>query len=235
VETSLHRDLKAFYAGDGAQFEVPLAGYRVDVIHAGRLIEIQHGKLAAIRDKVRALLESHDVLVVKPIIVAKHLLKRPQKDGPVLQRRRSPLRGSVLDVFLELVHFTNVFPHPRLTLDVALVAVEEDRYPGHGRRRRWRRNDFQVADQRLVEVREVHRFSTAAELAALIDCRLPQPFHTQHLAEGLSLPRWKAQQIAYCLAKMGGLAQTGKTGNTRLYTFAQPRPRRRSRKSREAG
>ena len=45
----------------------------------------------------------------------------------------------MLDLFEELVHFTRVFPHPRLTLEVVLVEIEEWRYPGHGRRRRWRR------------------------------------------------------------------------------------------------
>ena len=40
------------------------------------------------------------------------------------------------DLFDDLVHFTRVFPHRRLTLEVPLVDIEEWRYPGHGRRRR---------------------------------------------------------------------------------------------------
>ena len=58
METSLHRDLKTLYAGKDAQFEVSLGGYRIDVMSGGRLVEIQHGSLAAIRDKVQALLNA---------------------------------------------------------------------------------------------------------------------------------------------------------------------------------
>lgn len=58
METSLHRDLKTVYADQDAQFEVPLGQYRIDVVNGCELVEIQHGALAAIRDKVRELLES---------------------------------------------------------------------------------------------------------------------------------------------------------------------------------
>ena len=53
AETSLHRDLKALYAGDGhaARREVRWGDYRIDVVTADELVEIQHGSLAAIRGK----------------------------------------------------------------------------------------------------------------------------------------------------------------------------------------
>ncbi|MBN2295472.1 MAG: hypothetical protein JXM70_23785, partial [Pirellulales bacterium] len=122
-------------------------------------------------------------------------------------------------------YFTRVFPHKRLTLEVPLVEVEEWRYPGHGRRRRRRDNDFQVEDQRLVCVHETHRLRTARDLAALVCDRLhsgplPRPFHTGHLAESLEVRRWIAQRIAYCLRKMGAIHQVGKNGNSCLYEFA---------------
>ena len=90
METSLHRDLKTLYAGQDAQFEVSLDGYRIDVVSGGRLVEIQHGSLAAIRDKVRSLLEDHSVVVVKPIVVQKLLVKRASKGGPVTCAAHEP-------------------------------------------------------------------------------------------------------------------------------------------------
>jgi hypothetical protein len=220
METSLHRQLKLLYAGRKAQNEVSLAGYRIDAIARGRLIEIQHGALGAIRDKVRHLLESHRVTIVKPIIATKVLVKQTEKGGEVLTRRVSPKRGQLLDLFDELVHFTNVFPHRGLTLEVLLVEVEELRYPGHGRRRRWRENDHQVEDQRLLAIHGKHRLKTAADLARLVRCPLPSPFHTGHLADSLGVKRWSAQRIVYCLQRMGSLLQVGKDGNARLFQFA---------------
>ncbi len=220
METSLHRELKTFYAGTDAQFEVPLGEYRIDVVSNGMLVEIQHGSLAAIRDKVKTLLHQHDVLVVKPIVVRKLLVKRSAKEGEILHRRLSPKRGGIWDLFDDLVHFTQVFPHKRLTLDVPLVDIEEWRHPGHGRRRRWRVNDHEVEDQKLLRVHAVHRFQTAADLRALIVNPLPASFHTGDLAELLGIRRWVAQRIAYCFRKMGVVRELGKQGNTRLYEFA---------------
>jgi len=217
METSLHRDLKTLYAGEEARFEVALGNYRIDVVSGDHLVEIQHGSLSAIRDKVRKLLVRHRVLVVKPIVVRKLLVKQAAKGGRVTDRRMSPKRGRLLDLFDELIYFTRVFPHQRLVLEVPLVDIEEWRYPGHGRRRRWRANDHQVEDQKLVAVREVHRLRTASDLRRLIACPLPQPFHTGHLAESLGIERWEAQRIAYCLRKIGTLRQIGKRGNALLY------------------
>jgi hypothetical protein len=221
METSLHRQLKSLYAEPGGQLEVPVGGYRVDVVRDDRLVEIQHGSLAAIRDKVRRLLRTHRVLVVKPIAVRRLLVKRSAEGGPVVGRRLSPKRGRLLDVFDELVHFMGVFPHRRLTLEVLLVELEEWRYPGHGQRRRWRRRDHQVEDQRLVAVCQRHRFRTPRDLAKLVAGPLPRPFHTGHMAELLGVDRWVAQRIAYCFHRMAAIRQAGKQGNTRLYRWAK--------------
>lgn len=229
METSLHRSLKTLYAGPDARFEAPVDGYRIDVVCAGRLVEIQHGHLAAIRDKVRKLLTRHEVTVVKPVVAGKLLVKLDGPGGQVVERRRSPKRGSILDLFHELVHFTQVFPHERLTLDVPLIEVEEWRYPGHGRRRRWRAHDHQVEDQRLAAVEATWRLRTAADVAALLGDPLPQPFHTADLAQAVGVPRWIAQRIAYCLRKIGATREVGKQGNTRLYEWAGRATRRKRR------
>jgi hypothetical protein len=222
METSLHRALKQFYMTEGAATEVKLGRYRIDVIRDAELVEIQHGSLAAIRDKIRSLTAEHDVRVVKPIVVRKTLIKRARKNGKVVGRRMSPKRGAMVDLFDELIYFRRVFPHPRLTLDVVLVDVEEWRYPGHGRRR-WRRpNAFQVEDQRLLEVHEVRTFRTGDDLIALLPPKLPAPFHSGHVAEQLGIARWIAQRIVYCLREMAIVRQVGKLGNTRLYELEKP-------------
>jgi hypothetical protein len=218
METSLHRQLKAHYAQDPSQTEVVLENYRIDAIRGGRLIEIQHGSLGAIRDKIADLLENHLVTVVKPIVALKHLVKLDERGGQVVDRRRSPKRGTLLDVFDELVYFTRVFPHRRLRLEVALVEVEELRYPGHGKRRRRREKDFQVEDQRLVEIIQTLPIRTLADLRRMLPAGLPSHFHTGHLAEGLGVRRPVAQKMAYCLRETGAIHRVGKQGNAVLYS-----------------
>jgi hypothetical protein len=217
METSLHRQLKERYAEGGGLTEQRLGRYRIDVVRGLQLVEIQLASLSAIRDKIKALLKKHDVLVVKPIIVRKHLIKRKREGGQIVSRRRSPKQRTLLDIFEELVHFTRVFPHKRLTLEVLLVEIEEHRYPGHGRRRRWREDDHEVEDQHLLEVHGVHEFRSAADLCQMLPPGLPQPFHTGHIADGLSVDRWIAQRIAYCLRNTGALKQVGKLRGAWLY------------------
>jgi hypothetical protein len=231
VETSLHRQLKQLYAGRQARTEVVLDGYRIDAVSRGRLIEIQHGSLAAIRDKICKLCENHRVLVVKPIVREKLLVRLNAPDGAEVHRRKSPKRGKLLDVFDELVYFTRSFPHPRLSLEVVLVDIEEYRYPGHGRRRRWRENDHVVADQRLVSIGQTVRLRSALDLLKLLPSRIPVEFHTGLLAESCGVRRYTAQRIAYCLREMKAIEQVGKQGNSLMYRLPQRKARTRSEKS----
>ena len=93
-----------------------------------------------------------------------------------------------------------------------------------------------LADQAAVEP-PAAQGHTAAELRAansleslvpqnleLPQLRIPdtleEPFHTGQLAEAMSIPRWRAQQIAYCLRKSQALTECGKRVNARLYQRA---------------
>jgi hypothetical protein len=221
METSLHKQLKLLYAADTGQMESVLGKYRIDVQADDELIEIQHGSLAAIRPKIRQLLRKHQVRVVKPIIARKWLVRQDERGGTVLGRRKSPKQGKLLDVFDELIYFKELFPHRRLTVEVLLVEMEEWRYPGHGRRRRWRENDFEVEDQKLLTVEDRFELGTADDLRKILKVRLPRQFHTGHLAEKLTISRWLAQRIAYCLRHAGTAREVGKQGNALLYEFTR--------------
>jgi hypothetical protein len=220
METTLHRQLKALYAGPEGCIEQRVEGFRIDAVRGGTLVEIQHGGLAAIRGKIARLLARHDVLVVKPLVASKLIVRLNRKGGREVARRLSPKQATPLDLFHELVHFTQVFPHPRLTLEAPLVEVIEHRHPGHGRRRRWRKDDHVVADQRLLAVNGVLRLHTAADPLSLLPCELPPQFDTRQLAELLQIRRWIAQRIAYCLRQTGAASVLGKAGNTLLYQRA---------------
>src|SRR5262245_4389124 len=170
--------------------------------------------------KTRALLETHDVIVVKPLAALKLILRLKRRNGPVASRRTSPRHETIHDIFQDLVHFVGVYPHPRLTLEVLLTEQEETRIP---KRRRWYRSkDYSVADRRLVAVRNRHTLRTAADLAALLPAGLEEPFTTADVAQQAKIPRWLAQKMAYCLRKVGAITTVGKQRGAVLYRMASP-------------
>ncbi len=222
METTLHRQLKALYAGRVARCEQWVDGYRIDAIFRGRLIEVQQASLSALRGKVRDLVQSHSVLVVKPLFTNKVILRRDPQTQQIISRRLSPQHESVWDLFLDLVHFVDVFPHPRLTLEVVLTEVEEHRIDKPHRRRRHKQ--YVVADRCLTEIGEKFRFRTAADLLRLLPESLQEEFTTAELAAATGLPRWWAQKVAYCLRKTNAVTTIGKRRHAWLY--ARPARRR---------
>ena len=215
METTLHRQLKALYAVDSSQQEVTVDGYRIDAVADGRLVEIQYGSLGAIRDKIRALLAGHSVLVVKPLAARKFLVKRSRKGGRVKSSRYSPSRKTYFHLFDDLVHFVDVFPHPRLTLEVVLTEQEEHRLPSRKRRRFSK--DYRVEDRLLRSVDGRLQLRRVEDLAAMLPAGLAEPFSTADIAREADIPRWLAQKMAYCLRKTGAAEMAGKQGNALLY------------------
>ncbi|MDA1178747.1 MAG: hypothetical protein O2931_08125, partial [Planctomycetota bacterium] len=185
MESSLHHDLKRHYCGDTGQVEVSLSGYRIDVVRNGVLIEIQHASLGSIRHKILQLLKQHTVHVVKPILARKRLVKLSRRHGKICDTRMSPQRKTILDLFGELVYFTQVFPHPRLVLEAVLVEVEEIRYPRRGAPRRGSRRDFRVQDLKLLRLQQSVCLRTNQDLLQLLPEDLVEPFDTQQLASAL--------------------------------------------------
>jgi hypothetical protein len=225
------------YAGELGRTEVRVGKFRVDAVAPkadGRseLIEIQHGSLWAIRDKVRQLLARHPVRVVKPIIRRKRLVTCSEAGGPVVGQRLSPRVGQFLELFDELIYFTQVLPHKNLTLDVPLVDIEEWRLPCDGRRggrrRRWRKQ-FVVEDQKLLSIEATVQISAAADLRRLLTVVPTTPFHTADLARALKVERWVAQRITYVLRKVGAAKTVGKQRGAWLYEWRPAEKVRRRR------
>ena len=80
-----------------------------------------------------------------------------------------------------------------------------------------------MEDQKLIAVHQTHQFQVSADVARLVNCSLPRPFHAGQLAESLGVHRWMAQRIAYCLRQTGAVREVGKQGrdyhNARLAEY----------------
>lgn len=211
-EGSLHVALKDRYAKQGDRFEVPLDGFVIDICRPDMLVEIQTSSFAAMGRKFDSLLDEHRVLLVHPIAVETYLSR------PGRKLRKSPHRGSILDVFDELVSVPTLLDHPNLMLDVVLVSVvsvqEKDRRIRRGR------GGFRTIDRELRAVLDVRRFADADGLAELLPAELPHEFTTADIASRAGVSRELAQRMAFCFRALGVIADVGRTKAGIHYSLA---------------
>jgi hypothetical protein len=212
---SLHASLKEWYSEPGDLIEAWVDGYRIDIVRGDLLIEIQTTGFGALRDKLQDLLQRHPVRLIHPIPVEKWLVKKPASGIGRPTRRKSPKKGSLLDLFSELVSFPGFLAEDNLGLEVLLTREEEVRH--HDPNKAWRRRGWVVEQRRLIDVVETHLFDSPDQLSTLLPPDLPQQFTTADLADALGRPRRLAQQMAYCLREMDLLAQVGRRQRSVLY------------------
>jgi hypothetical protein len=167
---------------------------------------------------VKQLVKSHPLTVVKPLAAKKFIVKRKKPEGKILSQRYSPKKESLLQLFEELVHFKDLFPHENLIIEVLLTEQVEHRVPKK-KSRRWRK-DYKVLDRELTNIHSRVSVATSEDLLGLLPGLPDEPFTTKELAESCSVPRWLAQKIAYCLRKAGSIGVSGKQGNALEYRYA---------------
>jgi hypothetical protein len=214
-EKPLHASLKQWCAEPGDRFEVPVDRYVIDVVRDDLLIEVQTGGFSSMRKKLRRLLDlNHRVQVVHPIPVTKTIV-RLNDDGEVIGRRKSPKRGTALDVFAELVYITELLDHPGLHIRVVLTT--EDEYRRHDPDRAWRRKGWVVQERRLTGVEETIDICGSQDLAAMLPGAIPGRFTTADVTGLTGCSQRIAQQMMYCLRHTEAIEISGKQGNAIEY------------------
>ncbi|MGB3713917.1 MAG: hypothetical protein WA996_05745 [Candidatus Promineifilaceae bacterium] len=215
-ESSLHADLKEWYAGPGDRIEVEVDGYHIDLVRADELIEIQTGNFRAIKAKLEKLLGSHRVRLVYPI-AQERWINRTDKRGRLLKRRKSPKRGRIEDLFDPLVSIPAIITKPGFTLEI-LVMQEDVIWQDDGRGS-WRRKGWSVADRRLISVVETISLEWPVSYRALLPPDLPNSFTNRDLADALKMRIGLAQKMTYCLSRMNVISCTGRRSRSNLYTI----------------
>ncbi len=214
-ERSLHAALKRWYARPGDRLEEKVDGFLIDICRAGLLVEIQTRNFSAVKHKLTRLSNEHPVLLVYPIAREKWIVRLAADGLTQLSRRKSPKRGSRFQLFEELVSLPELMTRRNFSLEVLLIREEEVRREvGKGGRRR---GGWTLFDRRLIDVVERLFLTSPGDFRTFLPTSLPEPFTTSDLANALGKPRYLAQQMCYCLRKMGTINVVGKRRNALLY------------------
>ncbi|TFG09564.1 hypothetical protein EU538_04705 [Candidatus Thorarchaeota archaeon] len=196
--------------------EVEVDGYVIDIVRNDLLIEIQTTNFSAIKGKLWDLLQRHRVRLVYPVIAEKHIIKETPDGSKVIDRRLSPKRESIHDVFYEMVYLPRFIERPNFSIHVVVVKAEEiRRRDGRGS---WRRRGWSIIDTELVEVIDSQLFEKPSDLVRLIPGDLDCPFTNSELAEYIGRPAALARKMTYTLRKLGVLRLVGKRGRAHLHS-----------------
>lgn len=217
AERSLHSQIKKIYWKPGDRFEAKVDGKIVDILKEnGEVIEVQTRNIGKIQAKALALSRSgRRVRIVYPIAVEREIRRLDPATDELVSTRRSPKRGTMYELFTELVHAPGLIAAKNITIEVLLVKTAETRKnDGTGS---WRRRGDRTIDSELVEVLGSQSFRTAAQWLAFLPKRLSPPWSSTALASALDIPAVRARQILYCLAKAGLVSEIGRRGRTKLY------------------
>jgi hypothetical protein len=213
-ECSLHSEIKKVYSLPGDQFEVKLGNYIVDILRENLLIEVQTKNFSALKEKLRVLTENHQVRLVYPL-AEKKWITHVTKDQVVLNRRKSPKKGRLTDLFRELVMIPYMIGEENFSLEVLFIDEEEVRCDdGRGS---WRRRGVSIKERKLLKVNVRILFQTKADYLKILPEGLNEVFTNRELAKLAKISVRTARQITYCLRKGGVVQLAGKKGRELVF------------------
>ncbi len=205
-------------AQDGDLIEHPVDGYIIDVVREPLLIEIQTKNFGAMKRKLATLLPQHPIHLIHPIAQEKWILKLPKNKGDKFDRRKSPKRGNIYELFREMLRIPNLMNDPNFSLEVLLIQEEEvRRFDG---KKGWRRRGWVIEERRLLDIVDSHLFESKEDFSKLLPPELPAEFTTAVLAKTCRITRNLAQKMAYTLRHMGVIEPVGKDGRSILYKIS---------------
>ena len=215
-ESSLHRTLKYRYTGPGGKTEVTVGEFVADGIRKdGEYIEIQTGSFAPLKKKVKELAAIGKIRIVHPIAVTKKI-EVYDKDGSFLYRRKSPVHGSLWNIFDTLMHAPELPLIRNVRIEVALIDITEKRInDGKGRRRR---KGISIKDKALSAWHEGILLEKLSDYLRFVPFKKKEEFTVPLLAERAGIDKDTARKALYVLTKLKVVKRIGKKDAAWLYT-----------------
>ena len=234
-ERTLHKTLKSLYSiEENFKTEVECDGKIYDIVDdKGNIIEIQTKNVSKLLDKTNCALEKgRKIKIVYPVILKKNI-ELYDSDGKRISKRKSPVQGSIYDMFHEITGLYPVLLKKGFSLDVLEIMITEQRIrtaepvQSSNGRRRFRRN-WNKTDKKLEEIVNSHTFKKASDYLALIPETCLPDFSAKELAASLqadtSLPQSAARQahlIIWVLSHMNLLELKEIKNRSHYYCIAK--------------
>jgi hypothetical protein len=218
-EKTLHAIVKLYIEPDTARHELRIGPFFVDVLSEGRIYEIQTRQFGKLGSKLPVLLGTGPVTIVYPMPARKWLSWVDPETGAVSKRRLSPRRGSILDIFAELVYIKPFLCHPNLS--ILILQIDLDEYRLLNGWSRDKKRGSRRSDRVPLHLEKEVLISDPSSYARLMPPDLPSVFTSASLAKAASVSSSLARTILNVLLSARVAVICGKQGRSRLYRLIQ--------------
>lgn len=220
MEKSVHAVLKKYYAPDEEAMEVKAEGFVADICYGDKIIEIQTKQFYRLRRKLEAYLPKYDVTIVYPVAETLYLQYVDTETGQVTNRRKSPKKGSIYDVFAELYAIRQYLKEPGLHLIITCMEIEEYRMRIPGPRKRWGKRST-PGDRIPAKLNKEYKIESVQDYLMFVPLNLPEEFTVKDFAKAAGIYERLAGLTLSILSDLSIVERTGKRGRAFVYRVCE--------------
>ncbi len=217
-EKTMHAVLKNYFEPYSDGHEQKIGGFVADIVGEDGIIEIQTAGFEKLRKKLEVFLPVSRVTVVYPIPRNKWIVQFDPETGRRGKRRRSPVTGSVADVFAELYKIKTFISHENFRLCIVMTDVEELRVPPEKNGlKRGRRRGYVRFDRIPLDIADEIYVGGENGWGYFIPDSLPEEFTSLDLGTASGVGQKYASFMLNVLSAAGAVERIGKKGNSYIY------------------
>jgi len=216
-EKNTHMILKKFFCEDESYHEIKVGSYYADIMIDNHIYEIQTANFNKLREKLNYFLENHKVTIVYPIPHIKFLQWVDFESGEVLDKRKSPKKGSFFDAFYELYKIKFILDNPNLEIKLLLIDLLEMRnlngWSKDKKRGSTREERFPIELFDMYTLNTSDNYKTYRDILPV----LPNEFTVDDLRKKTKQTLYKARFIINVMLYLNVIIFVGKNGRKHLY------------------
>lgn len=204
-EKTVHAMMKQYYLPNEDFHEVPINGYIADIYTGEEIIEIQNGNFGHMRDKLESFLPEYEVYIVYPFPHIKWICWINPETGELIEKRKSPKKGSIYDALPEFYKIKNFLLNPNLHIRVPMLNIEEYRLLDGTRSKRSKKIGSHRYDRVPLELVDEIVIDSIADYMQLFPVDLPDTFTVKDMARICGIQPMLAQETCKLCFDIGVL------------------------------
>ena len=216
-EKSIHSTIKDYLEPNKEYQEIKVGNYIADIKKDNTIYEIQTQQFKNLLSKINYYIKCrYKTIIVYPIAQNKYINWVEPNNTEILERRKTPHKGVIQDMFKELYWIVNYLDNPLIELHIILLDVEEYKYlDGYGQNNKKRATKI---DKVPTKINEIIQINSISDLNKFLPDTLPKEFTSKDFIKHSKCnKRWAGSGLKM-LRENNIITVVRKQGNTFVYS-----------------